>query len=834
MYYQQKQYAELDNFMASTYKGQNRIEEHSADREQAEENVQKVEIAKGNEDHRAKDTSSLEKLQLEIYTAIEQENIEALYTLTAGIALLPLKERTLLMSSIKKRTSNLKSDCTFSWSAFKQMIEREVKAHQAYEITKFRKDITPYEKTSYGMIRHTEKRNTVLISNFTAEIVADRVRDDGAVRTRSYAITAELLDRSYHFEVPAEDFAECKWVDTYMGARACITVGSSMKWHLISSIKYCSDPQEQFYYAHTGWRKIDGSMVYLHNDGCLGQVRDDHLQDLTQACFFDVSAWEASLEREQPSMGRVGQVGQVIREASVQLTGSLSHCQFPPEREHLQQAIRASLRFMDLTDDTITMPLYAALWRSILGKVNFGMHVAGRTGMGKSEIAALIQQHFGAAMDASNLPGSWESTENSLEMLLFQAKDMLIVIDDFKPKGSKNDQERIHAKADRIFRSIGNGSARARLNGDLQQRTERRPRCMILSTGEDVPKGESLKSRAIILIMDKSITKGAASQTLNAAQNDAKNGIYAQAMAGYIEWLAPRIEIIQAQLPSLVVEVRDRFHCDGHARSNANTANLILGMRCFLQYACELGAITLQAASSYLERCKIALTEIASEAAYENMQDKPTEQWRRLLIAAITSKNAHLATSDDGNPGLEYGWVKRIRMIEREDGAYSEESFSGGGDKIGWIDGDNIYLNPECAYKVANDMGSRIGMSITISEQMLRKLLVQDNMLASTGLDSLRKTIAIRKRLRNDFRPEVLHIKKALLFPHAISTDSDDPPDPERSKSASEEPSGVGQVVGPHGPWSSGDSDPHADQAPQFNPGDLPGEDSEDYDVFNT
>ena len=553
-------------------------------------------------------------------------------------------------------------------------------------------------------------------------------------------------------------------------------------------------------------------MVYLHNDGCLGQVRDDHLQDLTQACFFDASAWEASLEQEYPSMG---QVGQVITEASVKLTGSLFHCTFPAERAHLQQAIRASLRFIDLTDDTITIPLYAALWRSVLGKVNFGMHVAGKTGMGKSEIAALLQQHFGASMDASILPGSWESTENSLEMLLFQAKDMLVVIDDFKPKGSKNDQERIHAKADRLFRSIGNGSARARLNGDLQQRTERRPRGLILSTGEDVPKGGSLKSRAVILIMTTSITKGEASKRLKAAQNDAREGIYAQAMAGYIEWLAPRIEIIQAQLTSLVVEVRDRLPSDGHARSNSNTANLILGIRCFLQYACELGAITPQDASSYLERCKIALAEIASEAAYENMQDKPTEQWRRLLIAAITSKNAHLATSDDGNPGLEYGWVKRIRAIEREDGAYSEESFSGGGDKIGWIDGDNIYLNPECAYKVANEMGSRIGMSITISEPMLRKLLVQDNMLASIGMNSLRRTIAIRKRLRNDFRPEVLHIKKELLFPHAIPTDSHDPHDPERSKSASEEPSGVGQV--------SDSSDPHTDQAPQFNQWNIPG-----------
>jgi hypothetical protein len=202
---------------------------------------------------------------------------------------------------------------------------------------------------------------------------------------------------------------------------------------------------------------------------------------------------------------------------------------------------------MDLTKDTVTLPLYAALWRAPLGATDFGVHLAGQTGMGKSELTALIQQHFGVSMNARNFPGSWESTENALEMLLFQAKDTIVVIDDFKPKGCKYDQERIHAKADRIFRSTGNGSARARLNSELQHRAGCRPRCMIISTGEDVPKGESLKSRAILLFMNESITKGELSKNLSIAQKDASDGRYAQAMAGYIEWLAPRIEHILAQ-----------------------------------------------------------------------------------------------------------------------------------------------------------------------------------------------------------------------------------------------------------------------------------------------
>ena len=251
-----------------------------------------------------------------------------------------------------------------------------------------------------------------------------------------------------------------------------------------------------------------------------------------------------------------------------------------------------------------------------------------------------------------------ESTENSLEMLLFQAKDTLVVVDDFKPKGGKNDQDRAHAKVDRVFRQIGNGQSRARLNSDLKQRPERRPRCFLLSTGEDIPKGQSCQARAIILLMDEGVTSGEAAKRLSVAQKDAREGLYAQALAGYIEWLAPRIEVIQSQLSVLIAQERDRLSNEGHSRAGTNTANLILGMKCFLQYACEMNVISPQEAEKYLKRCVSALIEIASDASRENHQNKPSEQWRRLLISAISGNHAHLVTPDGKCPGIEYGWVE--------------------------------------------------------------------------------------------------------------------------------------------------------------------------------
>jgi hypothetical protein len=81
-----------------------------------------------------------------------------------------------------------------------------------------------------------------------------------------------------------------------------------------------------------------------------------------------------------------------------------------------------------------------------------------------------------------------------------------------------------------------------------------------------------------------------------------------------------------------------------------------------------------------------------------------------------------------------------------------------------------------------------------------------------------------------------LHIKKETLFPSEPlpeCSDSLGSLDSTPTEPASEEASGVSQVSDSNGPEPSGQFDSQPNQALQFNPGDIPGEDREDYDVFN-
>ena len=132
------------------------------------------------------------------------------------------------------------------------------------------------------------------------------------------------------------------------------------------------------------------------------------------------------------------------------------------------------------------------------GGVDFSLFLTGRTGTFKTAWAALCQQHYGAAMDASHLPGNFVSTGNALEELAFIAKDALLVVDDFAPTGGVGDSA-LHAVVERLFRAAGNHPVRGRMSGRRRLGGFRPPRALILPTGEEVPRGHSLRARLLIL-----------------------------------------------------------------------------------------------------------------------------------------------------------------------------------------------------------------------------------------------------------------------------------------------------------------------------------------------
>ena len=105
--------------------------------------------------------------------------------------------------------------------------------------------------------------------------------------------------------------------------------------------------------------------------------------------------------------------------------------------------------------DAVTIPVYATLWRAVwatsIAVCICGSHRTGQVRNRRSDPATLGRRHGRA-----HLPASWLSTGNALEGIAFQAKDAVLVVDDFCPAGVKADIARQHKEADRLLRAQGN------------------------------------------------------------------------------------------------------------------------------------------------------------------------------------------------------------------------------------------------------------------------------------------------------------------------------------------------------------------------------------------
>jgi hypothetical protein len=351
-----------------------------------------------------------------------------------------------------------------------------------------------FESQPEGMFRVVQQGEALSrrqLCNYQAAIKTNITLDDGVETSREFEIGATLLGQNFRFTISAAEFGRMEWPIQRMGATA-ITY-PNQKEYTRTAIQSCSYmAEDRVIFTHTGWRMVDGAWRFLDSDGAIG------------------------------ANGRVSEV-------AVRLSGSTNgyKLQMPADGDVFQADVRASLRLLELAPETISFPLLAATYRAVLGGADFGLHLAGEPGAFKSELAALHQQHFGAGMDRRHLPGAWSSTGNSLEVLAFTGKDMLLVIDDFAPQGSPQDIARYHAAADRVFRAASNQAGRGRLDSTAKLRDAKPPRSLILSTGEEIPRGHSVRARLLIL----EIAKGEVQPgKLSACQRDAQAGLYAEAM----------------------------------------------------------------------------------------------------------------------------------------------------------------------------------------------------------------------------------------------------------------------------------------------------------------
>ncbi|HEX4612166.1 MAG TPA: DUF3854 domain-containing protein, partial [Urbifossiella sp.] len=445
------------------------------------------------------------------------------------------------------------------------------------------------------------KKQTKL-ANFAARIVGETVADDGAEQAREFAVTAERPGRpGVTAGVPVERFGALDWVVERFGPGYVIQAGSGKRDHLRAAVQELSgdDIPVATIYTHTGWREVDGRWHYLHADGAVG-----------------------------PAAAAV----------RVRLDGAAAGFRLPPPPtgDPLRAAVRASLGVLDgLAPDPVTFPLLATVYRAPLAPADYALWLAGLTGANKSELAALAQQHFGAGMARTRLPGNWASTDNALEGLAFAVKDAVLVVDDFAPSASRPDADRQHRTAERLIRGTGNAAGRQRMRADGTLRPPKPPRALVVATGEDVPRGHSITARLCVL----TLRRGAVDlPRLSACQRDATGGRYAEAMAGYLAWLAPGYDVGRAGFDADRAGLRDQFVGRfPHARTPDIVANLLLGLRTLLRFAEAVGAVDAAGRAALWGRGQAAFRAVAEEQGEHLRAADPVARFPEVLAAVVSS-----------------------------------------------------------------------------------------------------------------------------------------------------------------------------------------------------
>jgi hypothetical protein len=610
----------------------------------------------------------------------------------------------------------------------------------------------PYVETPHGIVWRRPTRDGYInqqLTNFTARVFREVEEDDGAETTLSIDIQAELNGLKKSFRMPAQNFVAMNWHIPTLGTGAVILPGSNTKDQARAAIQLISGtPPRERVYQHTGWREVsEGKWAYLH---AAGSIEADPGPELSHT---DQETVENSTKPK------------------VQLSGQLGLFRLPeaPEGETLRAAIRASLALLNLAPDHLTCPLFAALWRAACGLEvpDFSIHLVGQSGKFKTELGALIEQHFGPEMSARNLPASWSSTENALEALAFAAKDAILVIDDYVPKGPEREVQRLHAKAERVLRAQGNSSGRQRMRVDGTLRVPRPPRGLILSTGEDTPPGQSLRGRILILEVGP---RDISPQRLSACQRDAANGLYASAMAGFLKWLAPRFIQERSAWKERVRQFRELLESSPggqhgrtehqHRRTSDIVANLAGATALFVRFATEAGAISGAQAKELVYRVQAALDHAASLQAQHQVSGDPATNFIELISVALASGRAHVANQQGAKPSDPSAWGWRAVSIGST--GYQRTEWQPLGERVGWIHEEygHLYLIPAVSYKVAKRLASDGEEGLTITQRTLWKRLKEKGFLETT--DKKRSTLTIRRKLEGATH-DVLHISPATI-----------------------------------------------------------------------
>ncbi|WP_420597022.1 hypothetical protein [Deinococcus sp.] len=513
-----------------------------------------------------------------------------------------------------------------------------------------------------------EYENAEALCNFAAHITAEVTQEDGTNEAaRVFELEGTRPDgrpmNPARVTVGAAEFGGMNWPVAKWGAGAVVHAGQGKKDKARAAIQLLSAAAgmaERTVYQHTGWiQHPEHGPVYL----TAGAV-----------------------------IGAAGAVDGV----DVDLPGRLSAYALPEpgEVEAMRQAVRASLDLLALAPDSVGVPVLGAVYRAVLGPIDAAVWLTGETGRNKTAFMGLAQSHYGPGWSRHYLPDGWNSSANALEKTAFTVKDALFLVDDFKPAGNPSETAKAHAAVARILQGVADGQGRATLTADRKSRAGLWPRGLVMSSSETLPRGHSNRARAVIVDVTRPLigTDPTMSAAYYAAEDRAAGGVYALALAGYLQTIAAHFGGVKAGSPAHRARVRQlapRFE-GAHGRTGHAAAELAYGWEVFLSFAVKVGAVGEGEAAGLWARAVTALEDTARGQAAHLSAEDPVARALGVLSGLLSQRRVYLEDLRHGGPppadmALMLGYQQHGHAVsgEAEDYAYRYTSQPGAA-LVGW------------------------------------------------------------------------------------------------------------------------------------------------------
>lgn len=550
-----------------------------------------------------------------------------------------------------------------------------------------------FSKMLAAALKHTSSANVIdgqlcwngeAYGNFSAKITHELTKVDGQSAPVVVFSIASQLDTGETLgtaEVLAEEFPKMSWLNG-LGARVVTFKAPSNNFVLARAIKELSreDLKREKVYTYTGWATIDGKPSFLTTSGAITG------DGLNTAVRVDLGA------------------------------GPMKNYALPDPPQDPREAVRASLAFLDLANLKATAALWAAQYAAPLTPVHQlrgTLWVYGQTQSRKTTLTMLALAHFGKGFirgRQTHPPQNWKTTRTEIEGSMFMAKDLPMVIDNYTPQfASGADAKYMLSLASYVIQSVGDNNSRGRAQADLTSRPQRPPRGLVIATAEEPLTGQATEGRMIYVpISPGDVHTEGSPSPLDAAQETAGGrGLYAQAMAAYVRWLAQdwgkRAALAESLYEYGLKEGKKRIPDIYQGRLVDYFALLCMGARMVLNFALEVEAIS---EKRFAELSKSITAELL---------DLLAEQSARISNQAPIKKVCEALSS-----GLAWTTQNHLTMIPLLE---SKSAIPDRCSLIGWYEKSSpvIYLDTASCLQVAREFWGKLGQNFDVQPDSFRR-----------------------------------------------------------------------------------------------------------------